>query len=112
MSDYAVNDPGGPWPRRARARRFPAGSPSWREQAHDAIVAAIAAGKELGLTGRKLELHVSRQGYAFQVRANHPYRVWLHEYHRILHGRRVPFDPRARKRLRERDAAGQARLFT
>jgi hypothetical protein len=109
MSEYTVAPPA--WPRRARPGPRRALAPAWRERAHDAIVAAIAAGKALGLEGRKLELHVSRNGYPFDVRCNHPYRVWLHEYHRVLHGRRVPFDPRARRRLRERDAPGQAKLF-
>lgn len=112
MSDYMALHPAErpKWPRRRRLDPSrPA--PKWRERAHDAIMAAIAAGKELGLEGRSLELHVSRHGYPFDARCNHPYRVWLHEYHRVLHGRRVPFDARARKRLRERDAPGQLALF-
>jgi hypothetical protein len=109
MSDYSVARP--PWPRRAPRRKRP-GKPTWREEARAAIVAAIAAGKELGLEGRRLELHVSRTGYPFQVRCNHPYRAWLYEFHAILHGRRVPFDPRARARLKARaEDPRQARLF-
>lgn len=106
MSDYAAS-PG--WPRR---KRIPGPKVPWREVAHEAITAAIGAGKELGLEGRQLELHVSRTGYPFQGRRNHPYKVWLHEFHRILHGYRGPFDDRAKARLRRKaKARGQLELF-
>jgi hypothetical protein len=106
MSDYAASPR---WPAR---KPSPGPKRPWRQQAHEAIMAAIAAGKELGLEGRKLELHVSRNGYPFGKRRNHPYKVWLHEFHRVLHGYRGPFDPRAKARLRRRaKAPGQLELF-
>jgi hypothetical protein len=110
MEDYPTLE--ARWPRRPRVRQ-PQERP-WRERAHEAITAAIAAAKELGLEGRALELHVSRKGYPFGERCNHPYRVWLHEYHRIVHGTRVPFDPRARKAraAKHGPAPGQLALFT
>jgi hypothetical protein len=110
MSDYATTTTVA-WPARKR-RPGPKRATSWREDAHAAITAAIVVGKALGLEGRKLELHVSRTGYPFGARGNHPYKVWLDEFHRILHGYRGPFSDRARKRRRELAAApGQLTLF-
>jgi hypothetical protein len=109
MSDYAaVSRPA--WPRRER-KRGPA-AVRWRERANAAIVTAIAAGKEAGLEGRELELYVSRNGYPFEGRVNHPYKVWLDEFHRILHGYRGPFDERAKANMRKRKVVpGQRDLF-
>jgi hypothetical protein len=108
MREYAVGYPGWHHP----GRKVGAPSTPWRQAANEAITAAIAEAKALGLEGRALELHVSR-AYPFGDRANHPYRVWLHEYHRVLHGRRVPFDHRARKARAARNgpAPGQLNLF-
>lgn len=107
MSDYTEAPPR--WPARRRTRGKPVGH--WRVAAHEAIEAALAAGRALALEGRALELHVSRHGYPFGERRNHPYRVWLHEFHRIVRGYRGPMSSKARKRIRERAARGQLVLF-
>jgi hypothetical protein len=85
----------------------------WREAAHQAITTAIAEGNQLGLTGRKLELHVSRAGCPFPTRRGYAYEVWLDAFRRRLRGYRGPMDYRARKRRRAaRVSPGQAELFT
>ena len=103
MSDYAITR--GKCPGKVRAK-------SWRETSHEAISAALITGADLGLTGRKLELHVSRTGYPFSVRRGYMYQVWLDAFHRRLRRYQGPMDYRARqRRLLARISRGQGELF-
>jgi hypothetical protein len=110
MSDYMTREPM-VWPNRPRdwkARKHASRKgDSWRMKAYAAIVAALKVGRAAGLTGRALELHVSRTGYPFGTRRNYPYEVWLDCFRRLLRGYQGPASRKARKPR----VPGQLELF-
>jgi hypothetical protein len=68
----------------------------WRAPARAAIQVALEGGRALGLEGKALEKHVSG-AYPFGERAMYPYKIWLHEFDRLVRGRRRPFERRKPK---------------